>query len=246
MGERSRLWLLAAGLLAAGAALEAAAVALHWRPCGVEEVSGSTGARPGSEPSVACLTAMEEASSFFLPQPGAGWTVIGSLGAGAAILLAVAWLVLLPTLRLSASGVATAALPGVLGITASVNAVVVSSGPAFADDAVGPVLAVLREFSVAIALVTLAAAGVSGMLLARYAIVALVATSAGLFHQMTEYLVAMVVSNGHWDVPPGTGYLTVALCLGAAVATGVLWWRAGHAQPVAPQPSAPVPVAAVR
>jgi hypothetical protein len=64
----------------------------------------------------------------------------------------------------------------------------------------------------------------AGLLLVRSAIVALVAASPGLFHQIAEYMVAVTLSDANWDSPPGSGYFTVIMCLLSALATTVFWW----------------------
>ena len=226
MAGRSKLWLLSAALIAAGAALEAAAVTLYWRPCAGTMLNGSIaiGYRYDSEFTAECLEAMDRAPLFMLPLPGSGWTLIGLLAAAAGILLAASWLVLLPALRLPKLVSLAAALPGLLAIALVVNAVVLSLGPAVVDDGLGRALEVLSEVSMLLAVVIIGAAGVAGTLLFRAVIVALVATSTGLFHQITEYIAATVLSDANWDVPPGSGYLTVVVCLVAASATVVFWW----------------------
>jgi hypothetical protein len=237
MGGRSKLWLLSAALIAAGAALEAAAVTLYWRPCAGSMLNGSVvaGYRYDSDFSAECLTAMDRAPLFMQPLPGSGWTLMGSLGAAAGILLAAAWLVLLPALRLPRTVSLAAALPALLGIAQVVNATVLSFAPATVDDGLGGALTVLSEVAMLLALVMIGAAGVAGTLLFRTVIVGLVATSTGLFHQITEYITATVLSDANWDVPPGSGYLTVVVCLVAAIATVAFWWLAKFD---APMPSA--------
>ena len=236
MGGRSKLWLLSAALIFAGAALEAVAVTLYWRPCAGTMLNGSIlrGYRYESEFTAECLAAMDRAPMFMLPQPGAGWTLVGSLGAAAGILLAGAWLVLLPALRVPVMVRLAAAIPGILGIALVVNAVVVSFGPALADDGLGRALEVLSEVTMLLALVAIAAAGVAGLLLARYAIVALAATSTGLVHHITAYIAATVLSDANWDAPPGSGSFTVVVCLLAAIATVVFWWLDDRATPTPP------------
>jgi len=226
VGGRSKLWLLSAALIAAGAALEAAAVMLYWRPCSGSMLNGSIlrGYRYESEFTAACLAAMDRAPMFVLPQPGLGWTLMGSLGAAAAILLAGAWLVLLPALRLPRMVTLAAALPGLLGIALVINSAVLSLGPETADDGLGRALTVLIEVSALLTLLTIGAAGVAGLLLARSAIVVVAATSTGMFHQTTEYIAATVFSDANWDAPPGSGYFTVVMCLLATIATVLLWW----------------------
>lgn len=223
---RSKLWLLSAALIAAGAALEAAAVMLYWRPCAGSMLNGSVlrGYRYESEFTAECLAAMDRAPMFVLPQPGSGWTLMGSLGATAGLLLAAAWLVLLPALRLPRIVTLTAALPVLLGIALVIDSAVMSLTPETADDELGRSLAVLIEVSALLALVAIAAAGVAERLLARSAIVLLAATSTGLFHQIAEYIVAIAFSDANWDAPPGSGYFTVVTCLLAAIATTLFWW----------------------
>jgi hypothetical protein len=241
---RSKLWLLSAALIAAGAALEAAAVTHYWRPCAGSMLDGSIlrGYQYESEFTAECLAAMDRAPMFVLPLPGSGWTLMGSLGAAAAILLAAAWLVLLPALRLPRLVTLAAALPGLLGIAQVIDSTVISLGPETADDGIGRALAVLIEVTALLALVTIGAAGVGGMLLVRSAIVVLAATSTGLFHQISEYIAAIVFSDANWDAPPGSGYFTVAMCLLAAFATVLFWWLDGRASKIsweAPTSTAP-------
>jgi hypothetical protein len=221
-------------MIAAGAAFEAAAVMLYWRPCAGSMLNGSIlrGYRYESEFTAECLAAMDRAPMFVLPQPGSGWTLMGSLGAAAGILLAGAWLVLLPALRLPRMVTLAAALPGLIGIALVIDSAVMSFGPETADDGIGRALAVLIEVPVLLALVTIGAAGVAGMLLARSAIVVLAATSTGLFHQITEYIAAIVFSDANWDAPPGSGYVTVVMCLLAAIATVLFWWLGNRANPI--------------
>ncbi len=242
MGGRSKLWLLSAALIAAGAALEAAAVSLYWRPCAGAMLNGSilSGYRYESKFTTECLATMDRAPMFMLPAPGSGWTLIGSLGAGAAILLAGAWLVLLPALRLPRLVSLAAALPGLLGIALVLNAIVLSLGSAPVDDGLGRALAVLIDVSLLLALLTIGAAGVEGMVLARSAIVALVATATGHFHLIAEYIAAVVLSDANWDAPPGSGYLIVGMCLLSAVATAALWWLDRAAIRI-PSPASAVP-----
>lgn len=227
MGTTSKRWPLAAALIAVGAALEGAAVTLVWRPCAGQMLNGSAlqGYRYDSPFTEACATAMDEAPMFVLPQAGDGWLAAGSLGALAGVLLAAAWLVLLPTLQVSRRVKLIAALPGVLSLGLVGTATALAVAPGAIDEGIGRFLLLSGELSAAVALFALALAGVSGSMLLRYGIVAFAATSVGLFHQLTEYVFAIGLSDANWDAPPGAGYLTVATCLLAALATAALWWR---------------------
>lgn len=203
---------------------------LYWRPCAGSMLNGSIlrGYQYESEFTAECLAVMDRGEMFILPHQGVGWTQMGSLGAAAGILLACAWLVLLPALRLPRLVTLAAALPGLLGIALVVDSVVMSLGPETADDGIARALPALIDVSALLALITVAAAGVARRLLFRAAIVLLAATSTGLVHQITEYLLVIGLSDANWDTPPGSGLLTVVMCLLVALATVLFWWLDGR------------------
>jgi hypothetical protein len=95
---------------------------------------------------------------------------------------------------------------------------------------------VVLELSVPVSLIALAVAGVRGLLLARAAMVVLVATATGFVHQIVEYFAASALSDANWDSPPGTGYLTVIIALLAAVATVALSGRGDRVGSAVPLP----------
>lgn len=235
MGRSSRLWLLAAVLLFAGAALDAAALALFWRPCACSMLEGSVlrgyqyseksfdAAIQARVFSDECLLAMDAGVLFPLPVPGEDWTLMGGLGAAGAVLLATSWLVLLPALPAPRVVKLVASLPGILQLFVVLDASLRSSGPPTSDSE-SFLLPALVEVAVLVTLIALTAAGVQGPVLARATIVLLAATALGVLHQATDYMVMLGLSDANWDVPPGSGYLTVGFCVNAAVATVLLWW----------------------
>jgi hypothetical protein len=227
MGTDRGRWLGAGLLMAIGALLEAVAVSLYWQPCAGNMLNGTifTGRVVQAGFSEQCMVAMDQAPMFQLPSAGAGWTLVGSLGAVAALLLASAWLVVVGVLRVPLATRLVAAIPGVLAIAAVVNAAVGSLGAAHAADPVSLPLSVALELSVPVALGALAMAGVRGRLLMRAAIVVLAATATGFVHQVVEYFGTWVLSDANWDSPPGTGYLTVVLAGLTAVVTVALAGR---------------------
>ena len=229
MGEKSRLWLVSAGLLAAAAALIAVAVASYWQPCAGSMLSGSVlnGYRYGPDFSDACLAAMDNAAMFPLPLPGEGWTLIGALGLSALVLLAAAWLVLLPTMRLPWLAKLAAVLPALASIALAVLSLVASLAPADWMLSVLSSLGVLIEVTALLALVVIGVGGSTGLGFLRYVIVLGASTAAGWLHQIFEYLAAISLSDANWDSPPGTGYFTVAMIVASAVATAGLWALAG-------------------
>lgn len=229
MGGHSKLWLVSAGLLASAAGLAGLAVLSYWQPCS----QFLTGTMPreytleaGFTP--ACLAAMGDGPGF--PVPGDLQGAVGLLGSVAALLLPLAWLVLLPTVRLSPLAQVVVALPGVLGL-ALVGARLASLTSAVLDST-----HVLIEVSAGLAIVVLGASGVSGWRLVRYAIVLVAATATGLFHVAADYYVTLGVTAANWDDPPGTGIFTVVVTALAAVTTLVLWLHDRH-RAVRPEPS---------
>lgn len=230
MGEGSRRWLLAAALIAGGAALATAAVTLYWRPCVGSRVPSGGFDDYRIEPGFTkeCLAAMDRAPIFPLPEPGAGWTLVGALGALAAILLAAAWLVLLPALRLPRSARFVTVLPGVLGLALVAESVVASFIPAVGVDLLRLALMALSALSVPMAALALEDARVPRPLVIRATVVALAATATGMFYHLADYLVAMALSDADWDTPPGAGYFTVAVLALTAIATGVFGWLDGR------------------
>ena len=230
MRGKSKLWLASAGLLAGAAGLGAASVALYWQPCAGQFLNGSVvnGYRIDQEFTGACLAAMDGAPVALLSTGPSLWAL---LGAGATALLALAWLVLVPTMTLPRASRLGVALPGLLVLAQ----VAVVSGAGFPAAFTG--LAFVVELSVVLALVVLAAAGVRGAALFRYGIVLLAATASGWFHILLGYIGATMLSEANWDSPPGTGGLAVLAIALTAVLTVVLWHRDGRTRSAAvPEP----------
>lgn len=230
MGEKSRRWLVSAGLLAGAAPLIAAAVTSYWQPCAGSMLSGSVfnGYRYGPDFSDACLAAMDEAFMFPMPLPGSGWTLAGASGLSALMLLAAAWLVLLPTTRLPWLARLAAASPALFSIALAGLSLVAAVSPA---DWMTPLMSglwVLIEVAALVAMVVIGVGGSTGLVFLRYVIVLGASTAAGWFHQIFEYLVAISLSDASWDSPPGTGYFTVLMIAVSALATAGLWAVAGR------------------
>lgn len=223
MGGVSKLWLVSAGLLAGAAGLAGVAATSYWRSCG----QFLTGTMPNEYSlragfTEACLAAMQQApGSFVLPGgPQTGWGVLALV---AAFLLPLAWLVLLPTTRLSPLTRLVVALPAVLGLGFVGVVLATQSRPEMLGQ-----LSLWIEISAMLAILVLAnarEAAVSGWLLVRYAIVLLAASPAGILHLVADYYATLAFTGATWDEPPGTGFFTVLAVALAAVATLVLWLR---------------------
>lgn len=222
MGHTSHRWLLSAALIALGAAFDGAAVTLYWRACDGELLNGSvfSPVQSGVGFSDSCFVAMDQAAMFPLPELGDGLTLVGALGAVAALLLASAWLVLVPAFQVPAKVRPVAALPGILGIALVVEGVVASLVP-WPDypDFLFIGLAVLLSLSGPLALMILADARVTWPGLGVAAVVVFAATAPGSGQQILDFFVMLSLSHADWDKPPGSGYPTAALLLVAALAT---------------------------
>ncbi len=118
-GERTS-WVIAAALIAAGAVADGAAVLLSWRPCLGSIFTGTifNGYRFDVPFSPECAAAMNEVPLFPLLTFGQGWTLIGTLGTIAALLLAASWLVVVGALPVKWGFKVAAALPSVFAIAA--------------------------------------------------------------------------------------------------------------------------------
>lgn len=226
MGHTSHRWLLSAALIALGTAFDGAAVTLYWRACDGELLNGSVFStmQSGTGFSDSCLVAMDQAAMFPLPELGDGMTLVASLGAVAALLLASAWLVLLPALDVPGKAARIAALPGTLGIALVVEGVVGSLVP-WPDypDFLFVALAGLLSLSAPFALTALGDAKVTWPVLCGAAVVAFAATAPGFGQQILDFFVMLSLSDADWDKPPGSGYPTVALLAVSAFAIVAIW-----------------------
>ncbi len=225
MGGRSKLWLVSAGLLAGAAGLAGAALALYWQPCSGNLLTGSAFNDFRFEPPFTdgCLVAMDEATGF--PLPVQGLTTVGALGLLSAVLMAAAWLVLLPTVRLSPPARLVVALPAVVVLAVALGSSVAAFDPA--GDGLPNWAFLLVEFSMIPAVFVLANHNVEGLLMVRYVLVLLASAAIGQLHAMADYLVALGLSEATWDAPPGTGLANIASVLLTAIATVVLWRAQG-------------------
>lgn len=223
MGDGSRRWPVSAGLLAVAAGLAGVALVLYWRPCAAHMLTGRDGSGYRFEPEFtdACFETMDGAPGFPLPDVGDGWSTFGVLGIIAAVLLAAAWLVLLPTVECALPARITISLPAVAVLCVAVASAVVARQPTGEGLPSWPFL--LVELSVPLTVVVLGANGVRGMRLLRYTLVLLASTAIGLFHEFADYLAAIMFSSAAWAAPPGMGSFGVICIVLTALATAVLW-----------------------
>lgn len=223
MAGNRKSWVIAAALIAAGAVADGAAVLLSWQPCLGSMFSGSifNGYRYDVPFSPECGVAMNAGSPFPLLTFGDGLTLIGTLGTIAALLLAASWLVVVSALPVKWGFKVAAVLPSVFAI-AAVAAVAAPPYQVGPELSVAGALGALVEVSAVFALMALYGAGVRGVLFARAVVVLVAATAVGFAHQVVEYYAMIALSDANWDTPPGTGLLTVAFAILAAVVTVIL------------------------
>lgn len=195
-------WLTSAGLLGAGAALLGRTLAVMWQPCAGEPTSDGVF-------SAGCRSTMN--GTDLIPLPAAGSTAVAVMPALAVLLLAGAWLVLLPTLQVSLSVRLVAAAPAVLSLALGARLVLgAPESPTWMPLGI--------DAAVALALLTLWGAGVEGLHWLRYALVLLAASIMSFFHQVAEYSIALGRSDAT-DTPPGTGWVTVVGVAAVALVT---------------------------
>ena len=160
---------------------------------------------------------------------------VAELGATAMVLAALAWLALVLAMRWSSKTKAVALLPALVTL---VLAVVAAAGIGAARSSSEPVslwlgLAVELMAVAAFSAIWAWEKGIRGLGLARILIVLWGATSFGAFHLAGEFVIMMSWSSANWDVPPGTGWLTVTGLTVSAVLTAALSLRPGRGQPEA-------------
>lgn len=201
----STRWLVSAGLLGTGAALQAVAVRLAWLPCAGQGIDAFT---------PECLSAMDSTSPVpVIIEPG-GLAPPELCALGAMVVLALAWLVVLPSIRTGRLPRAALAAPSLLVLAAALTLAL--------DAPVGALLVAIDATSAVALLVLIAARFLEpdGHRV-RYAIVLAGATATSFAHLMLEYSVAVGLSDADWDVPPNTGYVTaIGLALAAVVVAG--------------------------
>ncbi len=180
---------------------------LLWRPC-------AAGQGPDGF-SAACLTAMDVNAPLPIPLPPAELSLPETLGAVAMLVLATAWLVVLPTLQVGRLARLALGSPAVLAMVGAAAAALQ------APEALTFVLFLAIDFAVVGVLLALVAGRLGGTDVnrVRYAIVLVGATAMSHGHLMVEYTIAIGRSDADWDTPPNTGYVTVVGLLLAALVT---------------------------
>jgi hypothetical protein len=213
MTARRGPWLASGILLMAAAVAAGWSAYLHWLPCRGTMLNGSIvrGYTYGQDFSQACLRRMDGGMPFLYP-PELGEQTAGAaeLGVLATVLAALAWLVLVIGSTHGLWTKAFAALPGLLtlGLAGYVAGLVDRPDRTFgAPFGLGVLIEVLTVVAV-VAIWTEAPR--ESWSNAALVVVAWGSTAFVGLHQAAEFVAMVTFSDANWDVPPGTGYLTVA------------------------------------
>lgn len=206
-------------LLLLSAVAGAGAVRQHWLACRGSMLSGSVlrGFAYGPDFSDGCLQAMDDGFSFAWPEGKDPWRPEAAFGVAFALLLALAWFVVVWVNRWSSSTRLLAALPAVLTAVAGLVTLVGPGG-----DALNSAYSGLLMLISATAVAALGAIAVrerpDRKTLVQVALALLAAASLGFFPMMTDYAFMTSFSDANWDTPPGTGCPTVTVIVLCAVA----------------------------
>jgi len=222
-------WFAAGGLLFASAAAAAVSVHVLWIPCRRSMLNGTLFAtKETKELSDACLRRMDEGLPFqYFPQDVGVSPSVSELGGLAMALAALSWIVLVLGLRLS-RGITWIALIAAVAPTvfAIMNMAAALDPDGGLDEYVSGWLWLAVDV-VAFAVFLVLGWGHrnhrSGSLLGL-GFVLWGATAFGAVHLAMDYSGMLAFNQNNWDIPPGTGWITIAVLLIAAA--GSFWFGA--------------------
>ncbi len=222
--ERRWPWLISAILLLISAGVGGWSTYLYWLDCQGGMLDGTIfdDNRRASAMPHACFPRMDGGMPF-LPNGRAGPAQGAAASAAVSLLLAsMAWVPLLLGLRWSPRTRYAAAVPGAVALLLLGTALIGETVFGQPQDALlGGAVHILALLGL------VAAAYVYTEDRSRWAVVRLVllASAAGGFRAVQlyfDYAFMMSVSTVNWDVPPGTGYLTILALAVAALGVAVI------------------------
>ncbi len=232
----------AAVLLLLGAVAGAGAVREHWLPCRGSMLSGSVlhGYAYGADFSDACLETMDTGFAFVYPAGDVRWGPESVLGTACAVLLALAWGVVVAGSRWSRPTRVVALLPALAGAAAGVLSLL---GEGAALESAFPWLLLAVNVLAVPAFVAVAVRESPGLRATLQAALVLCASGAvGVVPTVLDYAYMTTASDANWDLPPGSGYPTVAATalLAVVLLVTTLARRPGRAQAASSRASAAV------
>ena len=234
--QRWPWWLAAACLLGAGVT---AGVATYqrWQPCEESLLVGTVlePFSPRTDFSDECLRRMDGGTLFPVPDIAERSSGVAELGSTAMMLAAFSWLVLVLAMRWSNKTKAVAVLPALVTLVLSGAAAGGIGATRYSSESVSLLLVLAIDLTAVVALLAIWAGepDVRGLGLLRILILLWGVTSFGIFHLATDFMIMMGWSSANWDVPPGTGWLTVMGLVASAVLSAILTLRSAPGQPEA-------------
>lgn len=228
-------WWAAAACLSGSAVAAGMATYRHWEVCGESLLVGTLLQRlsPRADFSDECLRRMDGGMVFPVPDVAERVPGVAGLSVTAMVLAALAWLVVVLAMRWSSRTTTVAVVPALLTLGLAGTAIAGLGAPRSLSEPVSIWLGLAGELTAGVALIAVWAwePGVRALTLARIMIVLWGLTSFGFFHLAADFLLMTVWSVANWDVPPGTGWMTVAGLVASGVLTAVLTLRSGPGQP---------------
>ena len=215
-------WLVSAALLLAAAVAASGAVRLFWLPCRGGILASNIFSRVETDLSDACLRRMDSGTPFPFPfEPVEGVRGAAELSAAAMAAAALAWLVLVLALRWPLRTRVVAAVPSVLMLVMSAQARWATVHPGSPGGTTSLAWWATADLAAVVVVATLFRWHPELDRSRHYLLLVVLSASTAfsLVHLTADYLVMSAWSTANWDVPPGTGTLTVVgLALAAALA----------------------------
>ena len=175
----------------------------------------------GADFSDPCLRAMDDGFALVWPDGKDPWRAESLLGVGCALLLALAWAVVVLGSSWSGPTRLLAGLPALATATAGVVSLLGGSGDAL--DASFRWLTVAISLLGLVAFVAVAVREAPGARALLQSAVALAgSTAVGFVPSMLDHAFMASFSDANWDAPPGSGYPTVVVVALLAVALLVI------------------------
>ncbi|MDO5734943.1 MAG: hypothetical protein Q4P15_00545 [Propionibacteriaceae bacterium] len=223
-------WFAAGGLLFVSAALSAVSVYLLWLPCRGVMWDGTIFAPSGEKDiSDACLRRMDEGFPLVYFPQDVGLTPSASQVGGLAMVVAVAaWILLVLGLRLRAETTLIALLAAIAPLIFAILSWSAALNPGDKqEDYITGWLWIAVDVA---ALVLYCILWWRNPALPRETLLGLGfvlwgATSFGFAHLLVDFQTMVLFNEFNWDVPPGTGWLTVAVLV---IAGAVAVWTGGR------------------
>jgi len=204
-----RGWVVASVLLLLGALAGAGAVREHWLPCRGSMLSGSVvhGYAYGADFSDACLATMDNGFALVYPAGDVRWGAESVLGTGCALLLALAWAVVVVSSPWSRTTRVVAVLPAFANAAAGLLSLLAEG--AAVESAFGWLLLSVNLLAVPAFVAVVVRESPDGRATLQAALALCASGAVGVVPSVLDYAFMTSFSDANWDLPPGSGYPTV-------------------------------------